>query len=91
MVAAQSFEPFPEQIQIATLLKRQTDDSLTDCYNDSLTDCYTDCYMEDFHGALRGIGCWGHLFREVRFDFCAAGVDSIALLGILRGGFRNVV
>lgn len=45
MVAAQTPEPFPEQIQIATSLKRQVDGMLTGCY--------TDCYMEDLHGAQR--------------------------------------
>lgn len=45
MVAAQPPEAVPEQIQIATSLKCQTDDSLTDCY--------TDCYMDELHDALR--------------------------------------
>ncbi len=45
MVAAQPLEPIPEQIQIATSLKCQTDDNLTDCY--------TDRYMDKIHGILR--------------------------------------
>ena len=44
MVAAQPLKAVPEQIQIATSLKCQTDDSLTDCY--------TDCYMEELHDAI---------------------------------------
>lgn len=45
MVAAQPLKAVPEQIQIATSLKCQTDDSLTDCY--------TDRYMDKAHGTLR--------------------------------------
>lgn len=45
MVAAQPPEAVPKQIQIATSLKCQTDDSLTDCY--------IDCYMDELHDALR--------------------------------------
>ena len=56
-----------------------------------MTQCTGAISTAEGSGGNRALGLREYLFREARFDFRAAGVDSIALLGILRGVFRNVI